>query len=307
LCPELSFETFLDRYALVANFDEDNLKHPADAIKKLLPKKSAQSTSDTVTFNPDEVRDLMMVYIEMIREAELANTPIKLSFARFLSLPKIREASKNGDFTTKKEEKPKKSQQQKLPLTIAPTEVGQRCVLTTESARQHRGTLAAVSTEHKVADFKADSGELFTSVMLSSLQASNDAMRRGVKNSQGEQLSVLQQGKLTIPKIEYERIAQVQATKQMLGTVPEHSPAYSYLYSFGEYSALIEVVNAAPIYIDARLVMTADTSDSVFEIAPRDNILGSYEFVTDAGIYYLNVVCPRAAEVEALPAVIYQK
>lgn len=300
LCPELPFETFLDKYEKVADYDADNLKHPADSIKKWLPAKSAATPPDVATYSKADVVELLTVYVDMIRAAEAVGKPIPMTLNAFLSSPKILEAFRAGAFASE-EPAAKKAKGKQVMLAPVPTTPGERCILTEESQRQHRGTFVAADSATNLAHFQADSGELFTNVMLSALRKSNDPVRRSPIDSNGAALPTIAEEKLYIPKVDYERILQLQATRMMVGVVPENMPVYTYKKEFGPYVAIIEVVNSAPLYIDSRLVQASNENEVVYEVQPRDNLLGVYEYVTDSGVYTLRVVSPHAGVPQALP------
>jgi len=299
LSPTLTFEVFLDCYAKVADFDEANLKHPKDAVKVLLPSKSEAGE----TYNQQDVVTLLSTYVDMVRSAELANTPVPVTLAQFLQTPAILQAFRNGDFDTVKQPVNKKSKKPAPAVNNIPTSEGERCIFTAEEAREHRGTLLYADISSNSAVVQADSGEVHSNVMLTALRKCNDPVRKGYTDDHGVPLPIGGKGRKFIPKPEYERILQLQALKIAVGVTPIGSPLYSYeiLFPEKEAKALIEVINDAPLYVDARLTSIHNNDEVYFEVEPRQNLLGDYEFVHMSEVYSVRLLSPAADDPEQLP------
>ena len=148
--------------------------------------------------------------------------------------------------------------------------------------------------------FQADSGELFLDVMRSQLTPSTDQPARPHVQPDGTPLPIVQSRRLNVPKHEAERIIQVERAGLELGVVPMGEAAYTYRCDFGDYTALFEVINARPVYVDANLVMTADYSVILESLPPRQNLIGMYEFSYADQVYRVNVGSMHAGIPEPL-------
>lgn len=302
--PELTFEAFLTRFALVADYNKTNLKHPDDAIKKLLPLKTEEGSSGFAAFSLQDQIELSAAYIQLYSEYQASGQPLKLSFARFIYMPAVKQQLRAGDFaltlTVATATKKKKSES-------IPQHVGERCLLTEESQVQHRGTLLAADPQHNSAVFQADSGETVTDVLLTSLKRSMDPPPRPIMDEDDQALPVRAKKTKYVEKAEYLQIEQQRLAGLLLGVVPAGSPAYTYSEDFGDYTAIVDVINSSPLYVDARLVQTADKRITVCDIHPRDRLLGRYEFEANGAVFVLNLICPSAGAAEPLTNFVPQQ
>lgn len=287
--PELTFEAFLTRFVLVADFNKTNLKHPEDAIKKLLPLKAEEGGDPSTTFSVQDQIELSAAYIQLYSECQTSGQPLKLSFARFIHSPIAKQQLRAGDMamtlTVPAATKKKKSES-------IPQHVGERCLLTEESQVQHRGTLLSADPQNNAAVFQADSGETVTDVLLTSLKRSMDPPPRPLMDDDDQPLPVRAKKTKYVQKTEYLLIEQQRSDGMLLGVVPVNTPAYSYTEDFGDYTAVVDVINASPLYVDAKLVQTADRRITVCDLHPRDRLLGVYEFEANGAVFVLNLICP---------------
>ena len=293
LTPDLSFEKFLELYKLVADFDGDNLKHPDDAIKKHLPR-SAKAAGEGKKWSAKEVVDYTALFVDMVRTAEATNTPVPMEFAAFLVAPGLLEMFANGDF--KEAAPPKtKGKKQKAPKVSVSAE-GQRCIYTATGNHQHRGITTAYWNDEQsgqfYADFKADSGEEFKGVGAATLEVVTDSAPNVPTDQQTDQpLPEQGVGKLTIVKAQFPAVQQALALGQPMGNVAIGDVCYTFNHQFPDGKvAVVDVINGeTKPFVDARLC--EGTPDNVLaEVEPRDNIEGTYQFVTPNGTYTLEVV-----------------
>ena len=304
IVPGLSIDVFLGLYAAVADFNSENAKHPADAIKNLLPRQKKQAdTQATHHWSSKEVVDFVALYVDMIREAEQKSTPIPMTFNEFLVSPALLEGFHAGHF--KEEPAPKAPKTPGAPRTAAaprstekvrPTAVGQRVIYTNGNGRQFRGLLTnywqdAQST-HTFCDFQADAGEEFKGIGLISFEMCSDAPPNAPQDNEGHELPELARGKLTIIKAQFPSVVTALAMDLPLGTVAIGDTVYSFNHQFPTgHVAVLDVVNGETgPYVDARLCL--NTPDNVlFEVnPPRKNIEGLYTFEIAEGSFSLEVV-----------------
>ena len=300
LVPSLPFETFLDLFSAVADFDEKNLKHPEDAVKAYLPRTKKQATDKGVQqWSSEEVVDYVSLYIDMIREAERTNVPVPGTFNMFLANQELVTQFRAGAFAekkqpaTKKEAKPKAAAAQQRPSAA-----GQRVVFTNPENRQFRGSLldyvlGADGVFHGT--FRSDEGEVFR-VTADQLTVTEDPAPTAPQTATGEPLPTLGHGTLWIGVQQQRTNEQTLALTIPYGTVEigKEIWLYSYTYPNTTVKAHVNIVNGANgPYVDAFLTVNdqdvGDLDRDAREVRPRKNILGDYDFVTSQGVYKLTV------------------
>lgn len=302
LTPSLPFETFLSLYAPIADFDEENLKHPVDAIKHYLPRaKKVADDRQLHHWAAKEVVDFVALYVDMIREAETKSTPLPMTFNEFLQSAPLISMFLAGDF--KEPSAPKAPSTPRTPRAakgneqVRPSGVGQRVIYTATSGRQHRGELTAYwqdpQSSNVFADFRSDAGEDFKGIGINSFEVCSDPPPNVPQTISGDALPELAHGKLIIVKAQYPSVVQALALSVPLGTVALGEVIYGFNHQFSTgHVAVIEVVNgnSGGPYVDARLCL--NTPDNVLaEInPPRKSIEGIYIFETPAGTFNLEVV-----------------
>lgn len=306
LTPSLRFETFLDLYAPVADFDEVNLKHPADAIKELLPRaKSQADRKGTRQWTASEVVGYLATYVDMIRAAEVGGVPIPLGLNAYLAAPTCQAAF--FDNASKPEPKatstPKvvtgggtktKKEKDEVPR---PTATGQRAIMSHQNGRQYRGYVTKLWTDGEgtnartYVDFKADSGEEFPGTAINKFELVADSPPQVPKDDTTNQPKPECGSKtLVIKKAEYAPAQQALALNEPVGTVTIGHNVYHWHQSFDDgHTAVLCVVNGEhKPYVDAFLCK--DTPDNVVaELPPRDNLVGTYQFDAAHGVYTLEV------------------
>lgn len=299
LTPSLPFETFLDLYAAVADFDKENRKHPSDAIAYYLPRVKKQAEERGVDqWKAKDVVDYVALFIDMIREAESTSQPIPMELNAFLQSEPLLQGFKNGDFKeapAPKSSSKKSSTKKKAAEKQHPSGPDQRCIYNGPGGRQHRGKTTAYwqdeASKHFYADFIADAGEEFKGVGVAQLEVCDDPAPSPPQDNEGEPVPEVASGKLTIPKAQFPSVQQALALTAPVGTVALGDVVYGFNHQFSDGAvALIEVVNGeTKPYVDARLCR--DSPENVLaEVEPRDNIEGVYTFETQQGSYTLEVV-----------------
>lgn len=302
LTPNLPFELFLELYAPVADFDDVNLKHPADAIKFRLPRTAkAAGELKLHHWSAKEVVDYVALYVDIIREAEATSSPLAMTFNEFLTSTVMIDGFLAGNF--KEAPQPRSPSAPKTGTRAAkgdhavlPSAAGQRVIYTTASGRQYRGVLTNywqdAQSSNVFADFRADSGEDFKGIGIVAFAICGDPPPNAPQTVTGDGLAELDRGKLTIVKAQYPSVVQALSLPVALGTVAIGDNIYSFNHQFRTgHVAVIDVVNGETgPYVDARLCL--NSADNVLaEInPPRKNIEGIYIFELPEGTFNLEIV-----------------
>ncbi len=297
LTPALPFETFLELYAPIANFDKENLKHPDDAIKHHLPRAKKQAEERGVQqWSAKDVVDYVALFVDIIRAAESTSTPVPMQFNDFLTNAAMIEQFRAGAF--KEPSAPRGGSRKKTTSATAgkepPTAANQRCLYNAPGGRQHRGYTTEVwqdqASQNWYANFRADSGEQVQGIGLGNLERCEDPPPNPPSTPEGEPKPELGHGKLTIPKAQFPQVLQALGLQAPVGTVALGDMIYGYNHQFQDGKvALIEVINGeTKPYVDARLCEGAP-DNVVAEVPPRDAIEGVYTFETADGSYTLEV------------------
>lgn len=301
LTPDLSFELFLQLYAPLADFDDTNCKHPADAIKQHLPRAKKQAEEKgTHQWSAKEIVDYVALYVDVIREAEQQQIPLQMTFLQFVQNQQLLEGFHAGAF--KEPVQPKGAAARKgttAPRTVEkvrPSAAGQRAIYTAPSGRQFRGVLTSYwqdpQTLHVFADFRADSGEEFSGSGINSFEVADDPLPNPPQTNDGTPLPELGRGKLTIPKAQYPSVLQALSLTVPMGTVQLGDNIYSWNFQFTTgHVAVLDVVNGETgPYVDACLCLTSRTNVVAEINPPRKNVAGIYTFETPEGSFLLEVV-----------------
>jgi len=99
LTPSLPFEQFLQLYAPFADADEENLKLPETAVDAVLPRAAAKAQKNGARqWSAKEVIGFLSLYVDMIREAELSNTPVPMTLNEWIGNDQMQTMYLNGDF-----------------------------------------------------------------------------------------------------------------------------------------------------------------------------------------------------------------
>jgi hypothetical protein len=296
LTPSLPFETFLERYAAIADFDEENKKHPADAIKFLLPRNAKLATQLGKTqWTAKEVVEYTALYVDVIREAERASTPVQFTFNAWLQMENVITAYRAGEFkepTPPPKKRTKSEGKAKVAVSQRPTGADQRCVYTPTTGHQRRGYVRELIKvgDVYVANFQADSGELFRSLALDTLERIEDPSPNQPQTPTGDLKPELANVRLRIPVGQQTEIARALNCPGPLGTVEIGDACQSLRYKFPDGNvAVINIINGEPRpYVDASLL---DPQGVVLaDVQPREHIEGNYTFDTETGYYLLEVI-----------------
>ncbi len=309
LTPSLSFELFLTLFAPFADADETNLKHPADSIRRHLPRTKKQAEEQgTTQWTSKSVVDYVSLYVDVIRCAEAASSPVPMDFNTFLTNQVMLEQFHAGAFkevaspkTKVKAAKATAEPKQRTPklgaaARVTPTAAGQRVIYTSGSGRQFRGELTAYwqdpGSMNTFADFRADSGEEFKGSGIGAFEICNDPQPNAPQTLEGDPLPELGAGKIIIPKLNGASVQQALAMNVPVGTVAVGDVLYTYSYQFpGDITATIDIANGATgPYVDGYLWQGAAATNVIAEInPPRKNAAGTYIFETPVGTYRIEV------------------
>lgn len=300
LTPTLPFETFLELFSAFADFDKENCKHPADAIKEYLPRSKKQAEeSQKQQWAAKDVVDYVALYVDMIREAERTHQPVPLPLNDFLQNDMLISQFRDGAFAepaAEKKKSPRASSGKKdKKAKPSPTASGQRCIYNAPGNRQYRGAVLnyypATNETPAYADFEADSGEQFQGLGIHLLETCDDPPPV-MQSQSGDELQRLGSATITIGKAQFVSVQQALGSPAPVGTVELGKSLYEFSvpYVTGPV-AHVAVVNGEPSpYVDATL-RDAETGDVLCDsVAPRENIEGNYRFLLDGvGYYELNV------------------
>ena len=303
LTPSLPFETFLELFAPLADFDKENFKHPDDAIKHYLPRsKKAAEEQGMQQWSAKNVVDFVAVYVDMIRAAEQANVPVPATLNQFLTSDVLITQFNEGVFKEATPPKTKKGGKKKTKTVIRPTAEGQRCIYTGPQKRQFRGHITAIwldePTQQTYANFRSDEGQDFQGIGIVTLEITEDPPANTPENADGDKLPEIAAGKLLIPKAQYPQLLQALALEVPVGTVAIGDPLSQYAHTFPDGRvANIHIVNGEASddttrpYVDAFLTDNDPSHTVLDELRPREGtVVGSYTFtVAGEGTYTLEV------------------
>ncbi len=300
LTPMLPFETFLGLYTPLANFDDMNLKHPADAIKALLPRtKKVAEASESHQWSAKEVVEFVALYIDVIREAESQGVPVPMDMRTFLENKQMQEQYIAGAFA--EPAPPRKSRGSgggKKPAVAAepvlPTEIGQRVLYAGPKGQQFRGVVDefTLNDSKSYVDFTTDSGEKMVGLGIQKFSVIDDPPPNLPQALDGESLPLLGSGTITIKKAQLPAVQQALAIRgQPMGNVAVSDVIYPFVVSVAEgISAHVDIINGKDgPYVDSFLVGGGNMEHPITELPPRDNIIGMYTFVTAEGSYSVEV------------------
>jgi len=299
----LTFETFLEKFARVADFNAENRKHPEDALKFHCPRaaKVAEKLGKP-QWNAKECVGILSLYVDLCRLADAEG----LQPGEYADLDAYLEmdgpAVKSGE--VKLPETPKKGRKAKpkagdpapadpdtglVPTNnpIRPTGPGQRIVYSMESegGRQIRGQSENVFEDggRWYVTFIADTGERWEAVNqehCTLLDEPPPPVREDVVETKT----------LWIPKATAPQVTQALALTGPMGNVQIGQLIYPFTTEFdGGVSADINVVNGETgPFVEAQLYKTSDET-VLDELDPRNQIVGEYRFTTDQGVFLLEV------------------
>lgn len=302
LTPTLPFETFLECYRHVADFDEENLKHPDDAIAAHLPRNK-KAAGEGRQWASKEVVDFVAVYVDMIREAEGSGQPIPMTLGQFISNPAIKDQYLAGAFApapaapAPKAEKAPKAAKAATPKEIVRPTDGQRAIYTAPDNRQRRGTCLRVFAQELsqdgtryYADFRSDAGEEFMGVALESFVVCHDPPPNQPKTDDGTVKQVLGTGVMLLKRMDVTNAEEALALTLPMGNVAVGSDIVRWDHAFdADHVARVCVANGdARPYVDAYLCHPSG-QPVYFEVQPREHLCGHYEFEVANGVFKLEV------------------
>lgn len=303
LAPGLPFETFLQRFAPLACFDELNRLHPEDAMHYFCPRSKKQAEEQGMPqWAANEVVEFTALYVDMIREAEAQGIEPPLTYAQFLE--QLGPAYRSGQLTpppepaqarVPAETKPKRTKAaagDAIPAPPVVLAVGTRGVYTIAGKRQVRGQVTNITEMEgrPYADFLADDGENFHGVNMAHIAP----VEPGTPPAKTvDPRLIKERQKLWIPKAQTPQVLSMLALEQPAGNVEVGAVLYPFMqgYTDGKAASLNVVNGQTGPYVDAQLVNQA-TDEVLADCPPRKNICGEYTFMTDEGAYVLEV-CTR--------------
>lgn len=291
----VGFQAFLDNFVSLADFSEDNRKHPEHVLAYHCPRNAKVATSRSVTqWTAKEVADFSALYIEYLRGCEANGTPAQ-SFDVFLgtnAAAYLAGSLKHPDMPAEPGKKGTKGSFSQT-AAVRPTTAGQRVIYTMGNGRQLRGLTEGsivLSGDKQYIDVKADGGELFQSVTIDHLVLIDAPAVQLPPDANGHAKGVLEEQTLWIPKAAVFNVRQALGLPMAMGNVGLGDVIYPYSHGFGgNFEAAIEIVNGETgPYVDARLVQTVGGED-VCSLPPRKNIEGDYPFEIPEGVLLLHV------------------
>lgn len=305
LVPSLPFETFLDCYVAVADFDQENMKRPHDAVAHYLPR-SKKTAGDRRQWTSREVVDYLSLYVDVIRLAEQQNTPVPMTLNQFLQNETLLQRFLAGDFKeapTPAARKPAKKKVKKAALApaaepraglSAPLQPGSRAIYTDEAGRQYRGYIrerVAIAEGEDRMVLVSDAGERFEGLPLSAVTLCSDPPPVAPSLPDGTPLPVLGEGGLGISPVQFSQAQRYLALSSPCGTVKVGDAILRWDYAYPDgLVASVAIVNGEDRpYVDCWLHAAEDHVTAVAEVPPRYVLAGDYTLVTENGFYRLIV------------------
>lgn len=304
LTPALTFETFLERFAPLADFDEENRKMPEDAVKHHCPRIKRHATERGVpSWSAKDVKELLVLYVDMCRLADEQQIEVPVTLDEFL-------ADTGPDFingTVARPEKTPKTRATQAPARVAslevpsvadgdtginmgapmrPTTAQQRVLLEhpLHVGRQLRGWVAALTTDAQQrprVTVLADDGQLFVDQPLSAVQVMQEENAPTPPN-----VGDATRTTLTIAARDRESVFGYLNMRTPVGNVTVGSAIHSWTAAFeGGVELDIQLINGeGGPYVDAQFVDTVN-DNVIVELAPREMLLGYY-FADISGTRY---------------------
>lgn len=299
IVPELSFEAFLRRYAVLADDSKEKPLRPDTAITAALGDKTAAKK-----WSQKEIVEFVAVYVDMIRAAEQEGVPVPMTLHQCLTNPKMIEAFLSGQFAEDPEpEVKKKRNKPPTPATadkpLVPWVAGSRAIYHAASGQQFRGQVQSVQTTEagEFADFVSDAGELFRDIGTFALKPCDAAQANVLRKQSGDEAELLGRKVIRVARDRLEKIQRYLATGKPVGTVAPGGILDEFFEAVNDHVvAVIQVCNGVNnVYVDARLSTRnpdGTPGGTLFDIAPRTTFEGTYTFHTPQGAWQVSV-CSR--------------
>lgn len=311
LAPGLTFETFLQRFASVADHSPENRKHPDEALRFHCPRsKAAAEELKRQQWSAKQVVDMMVLYVDVCREAERTNVePISLDeflavcAPLFLSgeIPPPERGATRGPANRKAAgAAPAGVPTAADPDTglvpnqnpLRPTAAGQRVIYErpTENRWQIKGVVLAIKTEgaRQYVDFQADGGDLYEGCNILHFTVCAEQPPPAPQ--------AREKAKLWIAKSQYPAVMSALNLQVPLGNVAIGDTINQWTQDFpcGLLAEVTLVNGENGAYVDAILVDPSNQASPVIsDVPPRRTLLGDYYFQSPQGVLHLEV-CTRS-------------
>lgn len=304
----LTFEVFLAKFAPLADYNDQNRKHPEAALRHHCPRaKKAAEAAGVPQWSAKECAEILSVYVDMCREAEQQGVEVPMTFDEYLAMdgPNYKQGSVLIDRPVRASaRRPQAASSTEPSLAdpqtgLTPTDVprrpdgpGQRIIyeMADQGGRQIKGVTRGVTSmeiegeTRCYASFTSDEGELFDDVSLEHCTLLDEELP-------AQRADVSETKKIWIPKAQYPQIAQALALGAPMGNVDEKAVIYPFQIQLDCGLAVdISVFNGeSGPYVEAQLYNPSD--DVLIEtLPPRQNIIGDYRFETaDRGVLIVEV------------------
>lgn len=313
LTPDLTFEDFLARYTPLADFNEENRKHPDDAVRHHCPRSKAQADKvGKAQWSAREAVDMLVLYVDVCRECDRTRQP-GMSLDEFLGLmadgfktgeiqPPDRPAGRAATKAAPRSAASRVGQPAPAdPVTglvdtnnpLMPSHAGQRVIyaMPTENSRQVKGVVQQIRTEgdRRYVDFMTDAGELIEAANINHFVVCNE--------EPPATQPCLESRKHWIPKSQLPGVNQALQLTSPMGNLALDDTIYQWVAQFDcGLLAEVTVLNGQQgPYVDAVLVdpnRTEEQGQIVSELPPRRSVLGTYTFDSPGGTLVLEV-CTR--------------
>ena len=282
ISPSITFASYLAAKAALLTSDQpdDLSKIVADALPRT--KKAAEALNRR-QWSAKEVAGFLLLYMDIVQAADAAQEPV-IPLSEFLAMPAMQEAYLRGDF----DEKPKAEETHADGIPVKSP--GARCVHTHEGGRQERGVVTG--SDETGVTVKTDAGEILTGLPESSVVRNTDPPPNDPVTPDGKPLPCLARGVLTLPATDYSAAQSRLNSPGPVGSVEFDAVMHTFSFDFEDgHSVIIDVANGEPKpWVDAYLVETARPEVSIADVPPREQLLGTYRFIVEAGWYELEVV-----------------
>jgi hypothetical protein len=307
LAPELTFEAFLQRYESVADFDDENCKHPDAALKRYCPRsRAAADKANLPQWSANEVVDILVLYVDMCREADAQNIEVPMNLAEYLAMDG--EPYKRGEVTKperptaargpahrqtrgviRREPAPADPNTGLVPTNnpLRPTQAQQRVIYEhpVQRGRQIKGVVERIITEgdHTYVDFVSDEGERTEACSIKNFVVCDEVPPAPP--------AALERKKIWVLQNQWPGVQQALRMQQPMANVDLGSPIYQFSDSFSNGSVAHVVIRNGETgpYVDPSLGNPDEPDAILVELPPRSELLGEYRFQTPEGVLLLEI------------------
>lgn len=314
LSPSLPFETFLSLFAPLADFNDQNRKHPEDSVYYHCPRAQAQAEKLGVEkWTAKEVVGIMTLYVDMVRLAESRSIAVPMTFDAFLNefktdfrkppvqtatAPQVSQPSLFPEAAPAQPaaatEQPSAApiQQAPAPTTVVAPATGQpsapqqRIVYQNPEGRAVIGTVMSVAQDgdRRYVTLQSDAGEIFENVSAVACRLLAEPPPAPQPTFPTETVNG------SIPQSKAANIKTALALTVAMGGVDLGKSIESETLTFGSGFAVdLCVLNGETGPYVAPQLVDPVTNNVLAELPPRKHFPGEYRFDYQGKTYVANV------------------